>query len=152
MAAVTICSDFRAQENKICHCFHLFPFYLPWGGGSNILATWCKELTHWKILWCWERLKAGGEGDDREWDGWVASLTWWTWVWASYRSWWWTGKPGVLQSMGSQKVGHHWVTELTDGSKCRDLSFLYAEFEARCFTLLFHPHQDALEFLFTCCR
>ena len=59
-----------------------------------------------------ERLKVGGEWDDRGWDGWVASLTWWTWVWASSGSWWWTGKPGMLQSMGSQKVGHDWVTEL----------------------------------------
>ena len=55
--------------------------------------------------WCWERLKAGGEGDDRGWDGWMASSTWWTWVWASSRSWWRTGKPGVLQSLGSQRVG-----------------------------------------------
>ena len=59
------------------------------------LATWCKELTHWKRPWCWERLKAG-------WDGWMESLTQWTWVWASSESWWWTGRPGVLQSMGSE--------------------------------------------------
>ena len=59
-----------------------------------------------------ERLKAGGEGDDRGGDGWMASPTWWTWVWASSRSWWWTGKPGVLQSMGSQGVRHNWATEL----------------------------------------
>ena len=73
-------------------------------------STWCEELTHWKRLWCWERLRAG-EGDDRGWDGWMASLTRWTWVWASSESWWWTGKPGVLQSMGSQRVGHNWGTE-----------------------------------------
>ena len=54
----------------------------------------------------------GGEGDDTGWDGWMASMTWWTWVWASSGSWWWTGKPGVLQSMGPQRVGHNWVTEL----------------------------------------
>ena len=78
---------------------------------SNTLATWCKELTHWKRPWCWERLKAGGERDDRGWDGWMASLTRWTWVWASSRSWWRTGKPGVLQSMGSQRAGHDWATE-----------------------------------------
>ena len=59
-----------------------------------------------KRPWCWERLRAGEEGDDRGWDGWMASLTWWTWVWASSRSWWWTGKPGMLQSMGSQRVEH----------------------------------------------
>ena len=83
-----------------------------WSWNSNTLATWCKELTHWKRPWCWERWKAEGEGDDRGWDGWMASLTQWTWVWANSRSWWWTGKPGVLQSMGSQRVGHDWVTEL----------------------------------------
>ena len=68
-------------------------------------------LTHLKRPWCWERMKAGGEGDDRGWDGWMASLTQWTWVWISYGSWWWTGKPGVPQSMGSQRVGY-WATEL----------------------------------------
>ena len=57
-------------------------------------------------LWCWERLKAGGEGDNSGWDGWMASPTQWTWVWVGSGSWWWTGKPGVLQSMGLQRVGH----------------------------------------------
>ena len=60
---------------------------------------------------CWKRLKAGGEGDDRGWDGWMASPTQRTWVWVSSGSWWWTGRPGVLQSMGLQRVGHDWVTE-----------------------------------------
>ena len=63
-----------------------------------------------KSPWCWERLKAGGEGNDRGWDGWMASPTQQTWVWVNPRSWWWTGKPGVLQSMGSQRVGHDWAT------------------------------------------
>ena len=72
----------------------------------------CEELTHLKRSWCWGRLKAGGEGDARGWDSWMASPTWWTWVWVSSGSWWWTGKPGVLQSMGSQRVGHNWATEL----------------------------------------
>ena len=62
--------------------------------------------------WCWERLKAGGEGDNRGWDGWMASPTWRTWVWVNSRSWWWTGRPGMLRSMGSQRVGHDWATEL----------------------------------------
>ena len=66
----------------------------------------------WKRLWCWERLKAGGEGDDREWDGWMASLTQWMWVWVNSGSWWWTGRPGVLRFMGSQRVGHDWATDL----------------------------------------
>ena len=78
----------------------------------NTLATSCKELTHWKRLWCWEGLEAGGEGDDRGWDGWMASPTQWTWVWVNSGSWWWTGRPGVLWFMGSQRVGHDWATEL----------------------------------------
>ena len=75
-------------------------------------ATWCEELTHWTISFSWETLKTGGKGDSREWDGRMASLTWWTWVWASSRRWLWTGKPGILQSLGSQRVRHDWVTEL----------------------------------------
>ena len=82
---------------------------------TNNLATWCEELIHWKRPWCRERLKAGGEGDDRGWDGWMASLTQWTWVWVNSKSWWWTGRPGVLKSMGSQRVGHDWATELNWG-------------------------------------
>ena len=85
-----------------------------WSWNFNTLATWCKELTHWKRPWCWERLKAGGEGDDRGWHGWMASSAWWTWVWASSWSWWWTGMPGMLQSMGLQRVGHDWPAELID--------------------------------------
>ena len=82
---------------------------LSWSWNSNSLATWCEELTHWKRPWCWERLKAG-EGDDRGWDGWMASLTCWHHqVWASSGSWWWTGKPDMLQSMGSQSQA--WVSE-----------------------------------------
>ena len=80
------------------------------------LAAWCEELTHWKRPWCWERLRAGGEGDGRGWNGWMASLTLWTWVWVNSESWRWTGKPGVLQSMGLQRVGHNWATELNWGS------------------------------------
>ena len=71
---------------------------LKWSWNSNILATWCEEMTHI------ERLKAGGEGDDRGWDGWMASLTQWTCVWVHSGSWWWTGRPGVLQSMGLSGV------------------------------------------------
>ena len=82
-----------------------------WCWNSNTLATWCEELTHWKRPWCWERLRAGEEGDDRGWDGWMASPSQWTWVWASSRRWWRTRKPGVLQSLGSQRVRHNWVTE-----------------------------------------
>ena len=83
-----------------------------WSWSSNTLATWCQQLTHWKRPWYWERLKAGGEGDNGGWDGWMASPTQWTWVWVDSGSWWWTGRPGVLQFMGSQGVGHNWATEL----------------------------------------
>ena len=76
------------------------------------LATWCKEPTHLKRPWCWEKLKAGGEEDGRGWDGWMASTTQWTWVWVNSGSWWWTGRLSMLWSMGSQRVGHDWVTEL----------------------------------------
>ena len=75
------------------------------------LVTWCKELTHLKRTWCWERLRAGGEGDDRGWDGWMASPTWWTWVCVDSGRWWWIGRPGVLRFLGLQRVGHDWVTE-----------------------------------------
>ena len=71
-----------------------------------------EELTHWKRPWCWERLKVGGEEDNTGWEDFMASPTRWTWVWASSRSWWWTGKLGVLQSMQSQRVWHNWATEM----------------------------------------
>ena len=83
-----------------------------WSWNSNTLATRCKELTHLRRPWCWERLKAGGEEDDRGWDGWMAWPTQWTWVWVGSGSWWWTGRPGVLWFMGLQRVGHDWATEL----------------------------------------
>ena len=74
-----------------------------WSWNSSTLATSCEELTHWKRPWCWEGLGAGGEGDDRRWDGWMASPTWWAWVWVNSGSWWRTGRPGMLQSMGVTK-------------------------------------------------
>ena len=88
----------------------------------NTLATWCKELTHWKRPWCWERLKAGGEGSNRGWDGWMASPTLWTWVWVNSGSWWWTGRPGVLQLMGSKESdtteGLDWTELIAKRSGC----------------------------------
>ena len=82
-----------------------------WSWNSNTLATWCKELTHLKRPWCWERLRAG-EGVDRGWDGWMASPTEWTWVWVDPGSWWWTEMPGGLRFMGLQRVRHDWATQL----------------------------------------
>ena len=77
---------------------------------SMSYSVW--KLTHWKRPWCWERLRAGGEGDDRGWNGWMALLIPWTWVWVSSGIWWWTGKPGMQQSVGLQRVEHDWVAEL----------------------------------------
>ena len=82
-----------------------------WSWNSNTLATWCEELTPWRRPWCWVE-KAGGEGDDRGWDAWMASPTWKTWVWVGSRSWWWTGRPGVLQSMGLQS--QTWLSDWTE--------------------------------------
>ena len=98
---------------ELSHDCSLKGLMLNWN--SNTLATWCEEPTYWKRLWCWERLKAKGEGEDRGWDGWMASPTQWTWVWVTSGSWWWTGRPGVLQSIGSQRVRHDWATELNWG-------------------------------------
>ena len=81
---------------------HSWPWM--WGSFSRLLLAAQRP-------WCWERLRAG-EGDDRGWDSWTASLTQWTWVWVNSRSWWWTGRPGMLWFMGSQRVGHDWATEL----------------------------------------
>ena len=77
-----------------------------WSWSSNTLATCCEDLTHWKSHRCWEKLKVGGEGDNRGWDGWMAPLSRWTWVLVSSGSWWWTGKSGVLQSMVLQRGRH----------------------------------------------
>ena len=78
-----------------------------WLPDVNLTDSFEKTLTL-------RKMKAGGEGGDRGWDGWMASLTQWTWVWVDSRSWWWTGRPGILRFMGSQRVGHNWATELTD--------------------------------------
>ena len=93
-----------------------------WNWNSNTSATWCKELTQWKRPWCWERLRAGGEGRDRGWNGWIASSIQWTWVWANSRRQWRTGKPGMLQSMGSQRVMPNQVTEQQQKFKTQGFS------------------------------
>ena len=87
-----------------------------WCWNSYTLATWCEELTDWKRPWCWERLKAGEEGDDRGWDGWMASPTQWIWVWVNSESWWWTGKPEVLHPWG------HKVSDTTEQLNWTDKS------------------------------
>ena len=95
-----------------------------WSWNSNPLATWCKELTHWKKPWCWKKLKVGGEGDDRRYDGQMASPRQWTWDWVGSGSWWWTGKPGVLVHgvVKSQTPLSDW-TELNKIRQWRELSF-----------------------------
>ena len=95
--------------------------YLVFFVGKNTLAIWWRKgLIHLKRPWCWERLKAGGKGDNRGWDGWMSSPTQWTWVCVNSGRWWWTGRPGVLLSMESQTDWHDWVTELnwTVGKNC----------------------------------
>ena len=94
---------------------------------SNTLATSGEELTHWKRPGCWEGLGAGGEGDDRGWDCWMASPTRWTCVWVNSRRLWWTRRPGVLRFMGSQRVGHDWETEL-NWTECNQFWFRYWPF------------------------
>ena len=88
---------------------------------SSTLATWCEELIHLKRPWWWER-------DDRGWDGWMASLTQWTWVWVNSRSWWWTGRPDMLQFMGSQRVRHDWGLDWLN-NLCYPESELFTNFE-----------------------
>ena len=97
-------SPFWRRSLNLCSVIHWKEWC--WSWNSSTLTTSCEELTHWKRPWRLEGLGAGGEGDDRGWDGWMASPTWWTWVWVNSGSWWWTGRPGVLQSVGWQWVRH----------------------------------------------
>ena len=83
------------------------------------LATWWEKTLMLKRPWCWEGLRAGGYGDDTRWDGWMASPIQWTWACVNSRSWWWTRRPGVLQSMGLQRVRRDWVTELNFYFACQ---------------------------------
>ena len=113
-----------SESLKVVYIFWVLPgglvqdFTLPMQGAEvpslvrELVPTCWLWTSHWKRLWCWEGLGAGGERDDTGWDGWMASLTRWTWVWVNSGSWWWTGRPDVLPFMGSQRVGHDWATEL----------------------------------------
>ena len=112
-----------------------------WSWNSSTLTTSCEELTHWKRFWCWEGLGAGGERDDRGWDGWMASLTRWTWVWVNSGRWWWTGMPGVLWFMGSQRVGHDWVTELNLTELKIFYSFLLLICMHSCISWILNPYK-----------
>ena len=101
-----------------------------WSWSSNTLATWCKEVTDLKIPWFWERLKAEEEGDDRGWNGWMATPSQWTLAWVNSSSWWWTGRPGMLQSMGSQSIRHDGASELNTSPVCNQT---YMEGLHQCF-------------------
>ena len=90
--------DYKESWALKNRCFWTVVLEKSWN--SSTLATSCEELTHWKRPWCWEGLGAGGKGDDKGWDGWMASLIWWMWIWVDSRSWWWTGRSGMLQLMG----------------------------------------------------
>ena len=100
-----------------------------WSWNSNSLATWCKELTHLKRPWCWERLKVGGEGDDRGWDGWMASLTQWTWVWVNSGSWWWRGGLACCSPWGCKESDMterlNWTELNWKAIKCQLFFFLF---------------------------
>ena len=98
-----------------------------WSWSSNILGTWCEETAHWERPWSWQGLKAGWEGGDRGWDGWIVSLAQWTWIWANSMRQWRTGKPGVLQFMGSQRVGHNLGTEYQQADISEDEIFPLVE-------------------------
>ena len=89
-----------------------------WCWSSSILVIWCTQMTHWKSPSWWERSRAEGEEVVRGWDGWTASPVQWTWTWANSWKRWGTERPGLLQSMGSQRVGHDWVTEQQQHRLC----------------------------------
>ena len=99
-----------------------------WSWNSNTLATWCEEPNHWKRPWCWQRLKAGREGDDRGWNGCIASLTWWTWVWASTGSCWWKGSLACCRGRKD--------SDLTDWTELNSAS-LFPEFNLQLFYLYY---------------
>ena len=101
----------RRSNQSILKELNLHTHWKDWCWSCNTLATWWEESTHWKRPWCWERMRAGGEGGDRGQNGWMASLTQWISVWANSGRQWRTGKPDMLQSMVSQRVGHVWATE-----------------------------------------
>ena len=85
-----------------------------WSWSSSTLATSCEELTHWKRLWCWEGLGARGKGDDRGWDDWMASPTWWTWGWVNSRSWWLTGWHAAIHGLAKSQTRLSDWTELIE--------------------------------------
>ena len=104
-----------------CAHFTCYDFFGRNDAKAETPVLWPPHVKNWLIGkdWCWEGLGKGGEGDDRGWDGWMASPTRWTWVWVNSGSWSWTGRPGVLWFMGSQRVGHDWATERLNWTELR---------------------------------
>ena len=86
----------------------------------STVATWCEELTHLKRPWCWERLKAKGERGSREWDGYIESVTQWTWIWSDSGRYWKTEEPSTLQSMGLQR--RTWLSDWTEPNQFQCLT------------------------------
>ena len=117
-----------------------------WSWNSSTSAPSCEELTHLKRPWCWEGLGAGGEGDDRGWDGWMASLARWAWVWVNSGSWWWTGRPGVLWFMGSQESDTterlNWTLGTCSGAICFPTVWSQLMLSLR-FSFNSHSHGDS---------
>ena len=106
--------SFRLQGDPISPFWRRSALGFLWRNEAEAETSvlWQPCVKSGKRLWCWEGLGAGGKGDDRGWDGWMASRTRWMWVWVNSRSWWWTGRPGMLWFLGSQRVRHNWETEL----------------------------------------
>ena len=96
-----------------------------------IIGNLMRRADSFERPWLWERLKAGGEGNDGGWDGWMASLTLWTWVWVNSGSWWWAGRPGMVRSMGSQRVRDNWATELNWTDTYLQVSYLSSNLESK---------------------
>ena len=124
-----------------------------WSWNSNTLATWCEELTHLKRPWCWERLKAGGQGDDRGWDGWMASPTWWTWVWVDSGSWWWEAWHAAVHGVAKSWTRLSDWTELTWEQKlCTFLNILISLLVIKVIkfpsTKLSHKEHSSISFTF----
>ena len=119
-----------------------------WSWSSSALATWCKELTHWKRPWCWERLRSKGEGADRAWDGWMVSLTQWTWIWANSRRQWSSEDPGVLHIAHEVAKSQVWLSSNWTDLKCTLWGDLTNEFTCIKWTMTLlncHPQKFSCE-------
>ena len=139
--------DCRRSNQSILKEINLNVHWKDRSWSSNTLATWCEEPTHWKRPWCWERLRAKGEGSSRGWDGRMAPLIQWTWVWANSRRSCRTGKPGVLRSVRTQRV----TRTLTAKQQCKRIPFYSHLFQHLLFIEFFdYRHSDPSEVIPHC--